>query len=382
MAAVNLMYERMPLLARIAAVPTLAVLLVAASPAASPQVPPTASPATPTTPLAYMSIGRLVLGDHVGADPISIARSIGAFHGWSSSGRYLAVVHGDPRHPSAQMSEDIITPDGSVVGRIAQGNIRTAAWSPTLDQLVIAANPMPPGSSRPAPALAIYAPDGSLVRTLPTPEGVSRLTQDVSWDPDGTQFVIGGCVGCASLSDPDDNPSSLDDQWDLWVVQADGSGSARITSTWYEVEVAPSWSPDGPAIEFTLACAPVDDLPCTDGDSGIWLVAADGSDRHWIVEDGTAPVWSPDGSRIAFSAGDVTASSLMGVSSDGKDQQLITTESNRLLTPLLWGDQDEIMYSSAIPGAGVTAQTNLVEADGSDAHRLGTGWSSPAWSPH
>jgi Tol biopolymer transport system component len=56
-------------------------------------------------------------------------------------------------------------------------------------------------------------------------------------------------------------------QFEIWVVNADGSGLRQVTSgpgakTW------PAWSPDGQVIMFTLV---------QDGLQSLWLVDADGT---------------------------------------------------------------------------------------------------------
>jgi Tol biopolymer transport system component len=70
----------------------------------------------------------------------------------------------------------------------------------------------------------------------------------------------------------------------IHLINVDGSGDAAITAGSGD---APAWSPDGTRLAFV-------------GDSGIYLMNADGSGVLHVIAGGTEPAWSPDGRRIAF----------------------------------------------------------------------------------
>jgi TolB protein len=71
----------------------------------------------------------------------------------------------------------------------------------------------------------------------------------------------------------------------LWVMNADGSNQKPLTAGQAS---DPAWSPDGRRLAFT-------------GDSGIYVMDADGTNIVRVTNGGVEPTWSPDGARIAFS---------------------------------------------------------------------------------
>lgn len=73
----------------------------------------------------------------------------------------------------------------------------------------------------------------------------------------------------------------------IHLINADGSGDTPITTGPGD---APAWSPDGTRLAFA-------------GDSGIYLMNADGGAGALLIAGGTEPAWSPDGGRIAFATG-------------------------------------------------------------------------------
>ena len=90
-----------------------------------------------------------------------------------------------------------------------------------------------------------------------------------------------------------------EDDGHIWVVNANGRGARRVTSSPSARDIDPSWSPDGLRIVFKT-------VPVTAGPnsraSAIVVVNIDGSGRRTIspAQDVESPSWSPDGTLIAF----------------------------------------------------------------------------------
>ena len=98
--------------------------------------------------------------------------------------------------------------------------------------------------------------------------------------------------------------SGVDGDFEIYSVNPDGSDPVNLTNA-HGIEgvpiddMAPAWSPDGRWIAFTRAIEDVDaDEPTIV--SGVWFMAADGTNQTELVRDGFDPTWSPDGRSIAF----------------------------------------------------------------------------------
>src|SRR5207302_771195 len=121
--------------------------------------------------------------------------------------------------------------------------------------------------------------DGSGVRQL-THTTVHEF--DPIWSPDGKRIAF----------------SRLDEtgDFDVIVINVDGSGAINLTNNDVVHDFAGAWSPDGQRIVFSSTR--------DGGDLDIFTMNADGSGvtqlthNDFIADDD--PVWSPDGKRIAF----------------------------------------------------------------------------------
>jgi TolB protein len=143
----------------------------------------------------------------------------------------------------------------------------------------------------PQSGLLVTNPDGTGLTKLPSVPGDT----DPAWSPDGSKIAFvrfrEGGVG-------------------IWVVNADGTGTRRITDGGPDVDgtdLGPAWSPDGSRIAFAREGRPA---KAATGNTDIYVVNADGTDLVRLTDDPMmeyAPTWSPDGSRIAFEAYDLVA---------------------------------------------------------------------------
>ena len=115
------------------------------------------------------------------------------------------------------------------------------------------------------------------------------VNSEPNWSPDGGQIVFTrrratSSKTCDLATQQCTGPS--DDQTDVYVMNADGSGLRQLTSTPAVNEEEPSWSPDGRQIAYFK-------MPQAnpDGVGEIWVMNADGTGQRAIAR-GWHPHWS------------------------------------------------------------------------------------------
>jgi Tol biopolymer transport system component len=150
-------------------------------------------------------------------------------------------------------------------------NLALPAWSPDGRRIVFERD----GD------ICTIAADGSDLRQLTSGPA---LDYEPDWSPDGRQIVFrsnrGGGGGGGD--------------YDIWVMNADGTGDAINLTRHPGWDGHPDWSPDGTRIVFGSE---------RDGNQEIYVMNRDGSDprnltRHALMD--IEPAWSPDGRHIAF----------------------------------------------------------------------------------
>ena len=279
---------------------------------------------------------------------------------WSRDGRKLAFV--SRRDGNSEIY--VMNADGSGLRNVtrAPSNDLRPAWSPDgraiafvkIIQTKCAPNsdgtPCNKNTARPGfsyePYLYVVNGDGSGLRRLTTTHPTYLVNP--SWSADGKTIRFG-----------------------RYLVHADGSGQTGLPN----VPFAGAWSPDGQRFAFAL----IDTSPGnrTDEDHGLWVVNADGSNRRQLTRYnvGSNPVWSPDGRRIAFrrlnwppvpSAGnsDLYVADLYVVNADGSGLRRLTRGAENVPRSLAWSpDGRTIAFLH-------NREVYIVKADGSGERRL------------
>jgi len=116
-------------------------------------------------------------------------------------------------------------------------------------------------------SIMVVGTDGRHLRTL-VPD---VFAQYISWSPDSRSIVYS----------------------DTGIWRIDLANPTPLALTEPNPEIwQPAWSPDGTSIAYSQfeRC-----FRCT----GIWVMKADGTQRHEIIQQGRHPSWSPDGSLLA-----------------------------------------------------------------------------------
>jgi TolB protein len=109
------------------------------------------------------------------------------------------------------------------------------------------------------------------------------IDEDPDWSPDGQKIVFTSHDG-----EQPTNPHT-----EIYVMNADGTGTPQGLTVNTEEERGPAWSPDGTKIVYM----------CRRGDFEICVMNADGTNKAQLtvndVFDAT-PSWSPDGKYLVF----------------------------------------------------------------------------------
>jgi Tol biopolymer transport system component len=164
--------------------------------------------------------------------------------------------------------------------------------------------------------------------------------------------------------------------FDLWVMNADGTGARQLTDG--NLDEFPSWSPDGRRVAF-------DRQPYLGANprSSLWIVDADGTNAHkvdvGVNETVIEPSWSPEGERIAYS----NLGQIVTVRTDGTDRRVVTgTPGGGTARAPNWSpDGSKLVFMGERPLGGNLYDVWIVDADGSSPHRVALLGKYPAWSP-
>jgi len=206
--------------------------------------------------------------------------------------------------------------------------------------------------------------DGTgLVSLVP---GNNSQTGDAAWSPFGGEKIV-------FTSNQFGVPATYGPTTDIFVVNADGSGLIRLTTT-TSYQTQPSWSPDGSKIVFTSY---------RDGDANIYVMNADGSGQTQLTST-TAhdewPSWSPDGSKIVFRSLRNGQDDLYLMDPDGQNQTRLTTDPSTEFQPTWSPDGLKIAFCSQRDG---NEEIYMINADGTNELRITNNPSSdqaPEWS--
>lgn len=87
----------------------------------------------------------------------------------------------------------------------------------------------------------------------------------------------------------------VNDNWEIFVMNADGSDPVNLTQTPAEHEHYPQVSPDGSKI-----CFSVDQGEGREAVRSLYVMDFNGEHRQKLVNSAREPFWSPDGKRIGF----------------------------------------------------------------------------------
>jgi Tol biopolymer transport system component len=176
-------------------------------------------------------------------------RSVDLRPTWSPDGSRIAFDRMGSTTPPTVIY--VVHTDGSHLRRLRGGN--DAAWSP--DGKLIAFTKVSHG-------ISLMRPNGRDAHRI-----VSGDAMQPSWSPDGQRLAFA-------------LPSSPSRNWDIWLVETDGSGLRRLTVS-KALDQMPAWSPDGRRIAFQRGGA-------------IWTIGANGKGARKLTHPGKGADADPD----------------------------------------------------------------------------------------
>jgi len=214
--------------------------------------------------------------------------------------------------------------DGSAQAPLTWGS--SASWSPDGKRIAFhasasgAAAPTRVEPGAPASDSDIFVADiEGLLEHRATARNLTNspatIDDDADWSPDGRRIVYTSRAATARGSNAANDPSA-----EIFVINADGSGSpVRLTAN-DEEERAPAWSPDGKRIVYAARKGGPDFELC--------VMNADGTGQRQLTDNTVGDLtssWSLDGRQITFhrivSPGRFQ---LFTIGADGKGERQIT----------------------------------------------------------
>jgi TolB protein len=195
--------------------------------------------------------------------------------------------------------------------------------------------------------------------------------------------LLAGCGGSSTPPGPPDLlfVSTRDGDYALFGAARDGSAQRRLTAergdpstpTGLFFQVTPAWSPDGTRIAFSSS---------RDGAAHLFVMQADGTGTARLTsskQDDQHPSWSPDGAFVVFAR----EGAIFRVPAAGGAVRRLGKAPGSAANPAYSPDGASIAYDYRQPGSSVR-EIQVMSADGSGIRRLtrlGELSSSPAWSP-
>ena len=202
-----------------------------------------------------------------------------------------------------------------------------------------------------AGAVALANGDGSAARIVLENGNIIGMEGASGADrsPDGSRIAFTSFPG-----------GSKQQQNELYAIGSDGTGLVRLTEN-TATDTGPSWTPDG-----RIVFASSREYPANPARFDLWVMNADGSGARKLFAEASLPKVSPDGQRIAFSRG----MSIYVSGFDGRNAKVLFRPCKGYAQPGGWSpDGTRIVFHYDSAGQ-FTREVYVMRADGSDVKRL------------
>ena len=177
----------------------------------------------------------------------------------------------------------------------------------------------------------------------------------------------------------------INDNWEIFVLNADGSNPVNLTQTPKEHEHYPQVSRDG-----TKICFVADAGEGRDTIRSLYVMDVDGKNRKKLVDNAREPFWSPDGKIIGFLPQEYPKFNVMDYYTKGMSFYELSTgkiESHPNSTNLFhlynpcFAPNGKWVVATVHAGMGVGHGTMLIEAHGNKIINLKVPGCRPCFSP-
>ncbi len=175
-----------------------------------------------------------------------------------------------------------------------------------------------------------------------------------------------------------------DGNWELFLVDADGSDQVNLTQTPEVDELYPHASPDG-----TKVCFVADEGKEASKIRSTYYSNIDGSGRTLVAKKARQPCWGGDGGEIAYLGGELDKFSYSIIANKGLFFYDLATGQHRAhpnaqinhLFNVSWSPDGNWFVSTVHAGMGYKHALIAIEADGMKVLDLGISGCRPEFSP-
>jgi dipeptidyl aminopeptidase/acylaminoacyl peptidase len=177
----------------------------------------------------------------------------------------------------------------------------------------------------------------------------------------------------------------VNNNWEIFVVNADGSNPVNLTKTPNLHEHYPQISPDGSKI-----CYSVDEGEGREAVRSLYVMDIDGNNRRKLADHAREPFWSPDGKTIGFLSQEFPKFNVMDFYTTGMnfydlatgkiEPQVNSTNLHHLYNPC-WAKNGKWIVSTVHAGMGFEHAIILIETHGTNIIDLKIPGCRPCLSP-